>query len=842
MFGHYLKIAFRNIRKYALQNVASIIGLATGFICICFSFLWIHYEESFDTFHDDADRLFTLSRIASDNSELQEVRFDAMVTETLLSFPDVESYAKWNYRKYDNVTELTADTMFFRFFEFKVLNGVPTFLNDTNYVAISKEYAEKCFHGDNPIGQSLVGKTICAIVAPFDRPSIFKFDLLSRHDYPALSMDVFQSMRYSDLDNNPNVLFKLHRDTDMELFSDSLSNTLNSRSRFNYDNRYVCLSIKDIHKQTAEKSMYIGYEHSRLFVWSSILLTLCALVNFMLFNLNRIIIRENEMVLRMVHGASRRSLLVMMTIETGIILGMATVLGWVAVVLLKDRFIAMADISMTGGYVMAGSLIVMASAFLAAMIICIASAYLVRRKSMSHTMSRRNGSAFRKASIGIQLFVSVLFLFIVSGMLNQYRYLRNNDWGVRINDVGVLKITNPANGECKGYSGRHTFVPEEYNEQQLRSNDQNQGYWEYSSDFIDRLEGQYGITQQLRSIPCVSEIYTGIGDIRDIYKSAEHIYPFSEVYINGKASHKLDVFDVLDSKYMDMLSLNVTDGDIPVRPIRNDEVVITRSLQRELGLGNVADAPVIDIRRIYRTPQTLVRDGGEWRIIGGDVQEVSYCFNVIAVISDIYPLDFNLDPVNALLCSPENRRLMGQSLGGWSEALYSITFYSGTKNDLRRKIDEIMAPTGLEYELKFTEDEFYESLSGERHLTTLIEILGLLCLLISLSGFYSMIALSCQERRREIAVRKVHGARCRDILALFARDYGVLFIVSSAFGLLTGSCIVKDWMKQFQQQAALSWWIYAGIIVAMSFVISFTVYHRILKTARENPYEVIKNE
>lgn len=32
MFRHYLKIAFRNLRKYALQNTVSILGLAAGFV------------------------------------------------------------------------------------------------------------------------------------------------------------------------------------------------------------------------------------------------------------------------------------------------------------------------------------------------------------------------------------------------------------------------------------------------------------------------------------------------------------------------------------------------------------------------------------------------------------------------------------------------------------------------------------------------------------------------------------------------------------------------------------------------------------------------------------------
>lgn len=85
MFSHYLIIALRNIRKYALQNTVSILGLAAGFVCLSLSALWIHYEESYDTFHKGADRTFTLSRIVNWDTEPQKIHFDALWLATLWS-------------------------------------------------------------------------------------------------------------------------------------------------------------------------------------------------------------------------------------------------------------------------------------------------------------------------------------------------------------------------------------------------------------------------------------------------------------------------------------------------------------------------------------------------------------------------------------------------------------------------------------------------------------------------------------------------------------------------------------------------------------------------------------
>ena len=45
MFRHYLKIALRNIRKYALQNAVSILGLTVGFVFLTLSTVWIRFPE-----------------------------------------------------------------------------------------------------------------------------------------------------------------------------------------------------------------------------------------------------------------------------------------------------------------------------------------------------------------------------------------------------------------------------------------------------------------------------------------------------------------------------------------------------------------------------------------------------------------------------------------------------------------------------------------------------------------------------------------------------------------------------------------------------------------------------
>lgn len=837
MFRHYLTVALRNIRKYALQNTVSVLGLAAGLVCLSFSALWIRFEESFDTFHQDADRIYTLLEESPYFSEPFIPQFTPEMLNPLLGFSEVESYTKWNYRYHGKVTELIADSTFFKYFDLGLASGNRSFMRDSNYVAISQSFAQERFPGIDPIGQELFGKTVCAVISPFRGPSHLTFDMLTMHIFPMISSGVIGGelngipIIYDDLERCPKVFFKIYGGTDKELFTDSLTKVLNHKITWADKYGYKLLPIRDVHKRAIAGDMYIGYEHAGMFAWASLLLTLCALVNFLLFNLNRVRNREHEMALRIVHGASGGSVLGMMAVESGIVLGEASVLGFITVLFLKEPFRRMADIGMTDGYVMLGSLAVIALAFAVSMGASIISVGMVRRRTMHSTLVRKTGKTFRNISIGIQIFVSVLFAFVVFVFLHQFRYLRNNNWGIRVNDTAVLTIFNPDHDSFSGFGGYAYMEDVDF----LPPDD------ESGTDYLDRIDGLYGLTSKLRGIPCVNDVYIGIGDIDNIYRTVHEVFKQDGIWINGNDNIRTNYLDIIDTTLMKYLSLDVLDGAIPNRPLRDDEIVITRNLQRELGLGEIADEPVITIRRHYRTPYNWVWVDGQAKLLGGEEKDVSYTYQVIAVISDLYLVEFNMDPESYILCAPGNTKIMGHSLG-WADALVTLTYKSGSRKELGKRVTEIMNGTGLEYELKFTEDSFYETLTNDRHLTALIEALGILCLIISLAGIYSIVALSCQEKKREIAVRKVHGARVRDILSIFARDYGILFVVSSALGFMVGYPVVKEWMKQFRLQATVSWWIFASIFVVMALVICLTVGHRVLTTARENPADVIKSE
>ena len=149
---------------------------------------------------------------------------------------------------------------------------------------------------------------------------------------------------------------------------------------------------------------------------------------------------------------------------------------------------------------------------------------------------------------------------------------------------------------------------------------------------------------------------------------------------------------------------------------------------------------------------------------------------------------------------------------------------------------------GVGVDLNNTADYYDELLYSEQLLSRLLSIVAAVCMVISAFGVFSMISLSCERRQKEIAVRKVNGAKRWNIYRIFAKEYLLQLIIASVIAFPVGYAIMRQWLDNYVKQTAISWWIYAGIFCTTAFIIFLCIAWRIWKVARVNPAEVIKSE
>ena len=136
----------------------------------------------------------------------------------------------------------------------------------------------------------------------------------------------------------------------------------------------------------------------------------------------------------------------------------------------------------------------------------------------------------------------------------------------------------------------------------------------------------------------------------------------------------------------------------------------------------------------------------------------------------------------------------------------------------------------------------YLKKTSENALMQLLAAASAICILTAVFGIFSLVSLSCEQRRKEIAIRKVNGATIPDILSFFIKEYAILLILSALTAFPIGYVLMKQWLQNYMKQIDITFWIYASIMVTIILVVFISVGWKVWKAARENPAEVIKSE
>jgi putative ABC transport system permease protein len=142
-----------------------------------------------------------------------------------------------------------------------------------------------------------------------------------------------------------------------------------------------------------------------------------------------------------------------------------------------------------------------------------------------------------------------------------------------------------------------------------------------------------------------------------------------------------------------------------------------------------------------------------------------------------------------------------------------------------------------------TFDESIESLySKEQNLTKIISLFSFVAIIISLMGVFGIVVFENQHRRKEIALRKVHGATAKLILGMFNRKFIIILLISFVIAAPIAYFAVVKWLSGFAYRTPLHWWVFAGGFLVVAFITLLTVTLQTFHTASENPIRAIKSD
>ncbi|MEM8523123.1 MAG: FtsX-like permease family protein [Bacteroidota bacterium] len=136
-------------------------------------------------------------------------------------------------------------------------------------------------------------------------------------------------------------------------------------------------------------------------------------------------------------------------------------------------------------------------------------------------------------------------------------------------------------------------------------------------------------------------------------------------------------------------------------------------------------------------------------------------------------------------------------------------------------------------------DGYYES---ESLLFDFFKIFAVLSMLISCIGLWGLATHSATQRTKEIGVRKVLGASVTSIVGLLAKDFVKLVFIALLIAIPIAYYFMNEWLQDFAYRIELQWWVFALAGLAAIGIALLTVSFQSVQAALVNPIESLRNE
>src|SRR3546814_7308989 len=124
---------------------------------------------------------------------------------------------------------------------------------------------------------------------------------------------------------------------------------------------------------------------------------------------------------------------------------------------------------------------------------------------------------------------------------------------------------------------------------------------------------------------------------------------------------------------------------------------------------------------------------------------------------------------------------------------------------MRRRVEAVwkdIAPD-VPFEAEFSEQIVGELYETEAARAQTFAAFALLAVVVACLGLFGLAAFTAERRTKEIGVRKVMGARSRDIVRLLAWQFSKPVIVANLIAWPVDWWVMRDWLNTFDARIGL---------------------------------------
>jgi putative ABC transport system permease protein len=130
----------------------------------------------------------------------------------------------------------------------------------------------------------------------------------------------------------------------------------------------------------------------------------------------------------------------------------------------------------------------------------------------------------------------------------------------------------------------------------------------------------------------------------------------------------------------------------------------------------------------------------------------------------------------------------------------------------------------------------------EQNLSQLVTLFTILAIVISLMGVFGLVMFETEHRRKEIGIRRVHGATVEQILAMFNSRFVKIVLVCFVIAVPVSVVIMNRYLEGFAYRVPLHIWVFAMSLLAVLAITIAVVTLRSLRAATVNPVKSLRTE
>lgn len=796
MLLHNLKVALRNILKYKVQTLGSILSLAIGMVTLAtvhsflqnFRMASINHEPYYDRVYNL--RFDSIQKRQSENS----IRINGDIVRAVKANGGPRCIEQGPYAPNGRLTGGWAEfTLIGKTRRKMQLNAVPLDRHYPNFVGIrsaitgekikvlgphdaiiNEKQAKQIFGDKNPVGASI---------------------RLTKNygNYQLRLVDVYQDLSLTELDMSRSALFyspwELEDMDSDQFYAVNLYVVLKEgctpqQLKAEVNGRLKPLGLK---VKTEKLKDRLSEEYSSVAIACSItyligsLILLAAIIGFLRMQTQLFWMRRREISLRITNGATRLQLFSMFATEVVmIVLGaylVAVLMGaWICDYLAKPQFAEITSELGTVSHLYLYSLVI----GLVVMMLCLAIIWIVLSRICKHTqalesgMRRSHNHWFRNTMLGVQVMISMFFLGVTFCLLC---------W------VGKMADFNHIPDDERAY--KQSLL--------LQTN---------AAENVQRLRDKLiHLPQVERWIPYSCGFWK-VNELAENEEFSKAVWK-DDLFVSYSNVTNYKIQMTSDTSYLDFFKIKV---NWKPKANRKKCILVNEELYKHMRQYHVAPNDILTV------------DEMDSYQIAGTFQSIPY---EGSMKTDIYSF-IVIDPKEV-----------------YGATHYILVAKPGEYKEMQVTVDRMiqkLEPAVVKPMSSNLRDYMVIEMLALEILQNIAWILAIVSLVICLISIFSTVMLDTQTRKKEVAIRKVNGALTKDITKLFGRTYLVITLIAMVFAvvaMLLFHIVLGQMFEMVEINPAFP--IILSVVIVVGFIAAI-IACQVRKIMKVDPSEILAKE